>query len=87
MLMKGANISLPILYWILLVPIFLVVSFRTLFFDFEIQYFSLYELEDFGRYVFILCLSFFEALIYMLLIRFIVFLFKKIFSKLKQQRS
>ena len=85
MLIKGANIHIPILYWILLVPIFLVVSFRTLFFDFEIQHFSVNELEDFGRYVFILCVSFFEAFIYMLLIRFVVSLFKKIFQTLKQQ--
>ena len=86
MLVKGTNINIPIFYWILLVPIFLVVSFKSLFWDFEIQYFSTNQLEDFGRYVFILGVSFTEAFIYMLLIRFVVFLFKKIFIKPKQQQ-
>jgi hypothetical protein len=87
MLVKGANINIPIFYWILLVPIFLVVSFRRLFFIFEIQYHRLNELEVFGSYVFVLCVSFFEALIYLLLIRFVVFLFKRITTKPNQQQS
>ena len=85
MLVKGSNINIPIFYRILFVPIFLAVSFRGLFFIFEIQNHRFNELEAFGSYVFVLCVSFFEALIYMLLIRFVVFLFKRISAKPKKQ--
>ena len=81
MLVKGQKFSLHIFYWLLLVPIFLIISYNNLFFDWQVQYFYFNEIEDFGRYVFILVISFVEAFIYVLVIRLVVFLFQKVLKK------
>lgn len=78
---KGYQFKLPLFYWFLLIPIFLVTSYKALFFDWHIQYFPFNELEDFGRYVLVLVTSFIEAFIYVLIIRLIVYLFQKVFNK------
>ena len=49
---KGSYIQFPLIYWILVIPAFLVISYRTLFLDVQIQNYYFNELEDFGRYVF-----------------------------------
>ena len=77
MLVKGYNLKLSIFYWLLFIPIFLGISYQALFFEWQIQKYYFNELEDFGRYVFVLAISFIEAFIYVLIIRFIVFLFQK----------
>ncbi|MGE7112124.1 hypothetical protein [Lysinibacillus sp. NPDC047702] len=77
MLVKGYNFKLSIFYWLLFIPIFLGISYKALFFEWQIQKYYFNELEDFGRYVFVLAISFIKAFIYVLIIRFIVFLFQK----------
>lgn len=77
MLVKGHNFKLSLFYWLLFIPIFLGISYQALFFDWQIQKYYFKELEDFGRYVLVLAISFIEAFIYVLIIRFIVFLFQK----------
>jgi len=77
MLVKGYNVNLSIFYWLLFIPIFLGISYKALFFEWQIQKYYFNELEDFGRYLFVLAISFIEAFIYVLIIRFIVFLFQK----------
>lgn len=72
MLVKGNHIKFPLIYWILVIPTFLVISYRTLFLDVQIQNYYFTELEDFGRYVFFLGLSFVEAFLYVLAIRIII---------------
>ncbi len=62
-------------------PIFLVTSYKALFFDWHIQNFSFNELEDFGRYVLVLVTSLIEAFIYVLIIRLIVYLLQNVFNK------
>ncbi|MGG0658683.1 hypothetical protein [Rummeliibacillus pycnus] len=80
MLVKGQNLNMPIFYWILLIPIFFITSYKSLFFDWHIQLYYFNELEDFGRYVFVLGISFVEAFIYVSIIRSIVFLVQKMFK-------
>ncbi|MDM5232465.1 hypothetical protein [Lysinibacillus pakistanensis] len=77
MLVKGHNFKLSLFYWLLFIPIFLGISYKALFFDWQIQKYYFSELEDFARYIFVLAISFIEAFIYVLIIRFIVFLFQK----------
>ena len=80
MLVKGSQIKFPLIYWILVIPTFLVISYRTLFLDVQIQNYYFNELEDFGRYVFFIALSFAEAFLYILVIRIIIGLLQ-LFSK------
>lgn len=87
MLVKGHMISMPKNYWCLWIPIFLWVSYYNIFFDWQLQDFSVNEAEDFGRYVFVLCISFCETFIYILLIRLLVYLFKYTFKFKKQNSS
>lgn len=87
MLVKGHIVSMPKIYWVLLIPIYIVVSYYNIFFDWELQYYSVTEAEDFGRYLFVLCLSFCQSFIYILLIRLVVSLLKYIFSNKKQNSS
>lgn len=77
MLVKGHNFKLSLFYWLLFIPIFLGISYKSLFFDWQIQKYYFNELEDFGRYVLVLAISFIEAFIYVLIIRCIVFLIQK----------
>lgn len=81
MLVKGNHIKFSLIYWILFIPIFLVISYRTLFLDVQIQNYYFNELEDFGRYVFFLGLSFVEAFLYVLAIRIIIGLLQLFFKK------
>lgn len=87
MLIKGHIVNIPKLYWILFIPIYIGVSYNNIFFDRQLQYFSVTEAEDFGRYVFVLCLSFCQGFIYILLIRLVVSLLKYIFINKKQNSS
>lgn len=86
MLVKGHIVSMPKIYWVLLIPIYIVVSYYNVFFEWQLQYFGVTEVEDFGRYVLVLCLSFCQSFIYILIIRLVVSLLKYIFSK-KQNSS
>ena len=81
MLVKGYQFKLPLFYWLLLIPTFLLISYKALFFDWHIQNFSFNELEDFGRYVLVLVTNLIEAFIYVLIIRLIVYLLQKVFNK------
>ncbi|WP_336636051.1 hypothetical protein [Lysinibacillus fusiformis] len=83
MLKKGTRFEMSIMYWVILIGIFLFISYKNLFFDWSIQNYlsNKLEFETFGRYVFILFTSFIEAFIYILFIRFIVFLFNKAILK------
>lgn len=87
MLVKGYRLSLPIFYWFLYIPIFLLTSYKALFFDWQIQNFYFNELEDFGRYVMVLATSFIEAFIYLLIIRLIVYLCQKVVKKSNIHRN
>ena len=82
MLVKGNRIKFPWIYWILAILIFLGISYRTLFLNVQIQNYYFTELEDFGRYVFFLGLSFVEAFLYVLAIRIIIGLLQSFFKKL-----
>ena len=82
MFVKEIHIKFPLMYWILVIPIFLVISYRTLFLDVQIQNYYFNELEDFGMYVFFLVISFVEAFLYVLFIRIIVGLLQLFFKKL-----
>lgn len=86
MLVKGHLVSMPKIYWVLLIPIYLVVSYYNIFFDWQLQYFGISEAEDFGRYVFVLFLSFCQCIIYILLIRLVVSLLKHLFRNKKQEK-
>ena len=77
MLVKGHSFKLSLFYWLLFIPIFLGISYQSLFFDWQIQKYYFKEFEDFGRYVLVLAISFIEAFIYVLIIRCIVFLIQK----------
>jgi len=87
MLVKGHVISMPKIYWVILIPIFLGVSYYNIFFDWQLQYFGVNEAEDFGRYVFVLCISFCQCFIYILFIRLAVSLLKYVFRYKKQNSS
>ena len=82
MQVKGSYIQFPLIYWILVIPAFLVISYRTLFLDVQIQNYYFNELEDFGRYVFFIGLSFVEAFFYILVIRIIIRLLRLFFKKM-----
>ena len=82
MLVKGNQIKFPLIYWILVIPTFLVISYRTLFLDVQIQNYYFNELEDFGRYVFLLGLSFAEAFLYILIIRIVIGVLQLFYKKL-----
>ena len=82
MQVKGSYIQFPLIYWILVIPAFLVMSYRTLFLDVQIQNYYFNELEDFGRYVFFIGLSFVEAFFYILVIRIIIRLLRLFFKKI-----
>ncbi|MBQ0139380.1 MAG: hypothetical protein KBT36_08795 [Kurthia sp.] len=81
MLVKGSYTKFPLIYWILVIPTFLVISYKTLFLDIQIQNYYFNELEDFGRYVFFLGLSFVEAFVYILIIREIIRFLQLILKK------
>ncbi|QPQ29402.1 hypothetical protein JNUCC51_16015 [Lysinibacillus sp. JNUCC 51] len=83
MLKKGARFEMTIMYWVILLGIFLFLSYKNLFFDWSIQNYltNKLEFETFGRYVFILFTSFIESFIYILFIRLIVFLLNKVILK------
>ena len=82
MLVKGNQIKFPLIYWILVIPTFLGISYRTLFIDVQIQNYYFNELEDFGRYVFYLGLSFAEAFLYILILRVVIGISKLFYKKL-----
>ena len=82
MQVKGSYIQFSLIYWILVIPAFLVISYRTLFLDVQIQNYYFNELEDFGRYVFFIGLSFVEAFFYILVIRIIIRLLRLFFKKM-----
>lgn len=81
MLVKGHNVSMPKIYWVILIPIFLGVSYYNIFFDWDLQHYGVTELEDFGLYVFVLCLSFCQCFIYILFIRLAVTTIKRLQHK------
>ena len=81
MLVKGNHIKFSLIYWMIVIPTFLVISYRTLFLDVQIQKYYFTELGDFGRYVFFGGLSFVEAFLYVLAIRIIVCLLQLFFKK------
>lgn len=80
MLLKEGNFKFTLFYWILVIPTFLVISYRTLFLDVQIQNYYFNELEDFGRYVFYLGVSFVESFIYIFIIRVVVGLLQSFFN-------
>lgn len=82
MLVNGNKIKFPLIYWILIIPTFLVISYRTLFLDFQIQNSHFNELEDFGSYVFYLGLSFAEAFLYIVFLRIVIRVLKLFYKKL-----
>lgn len=82
MLVKGNHFKIPMINWILVIPTFLVLSYRNLFLDLQIQNYYFNELEDFGRYVFFLGLSFAEAVLYILIFRVIIGLLHLFLKKL-----
>ncbi|MGE7949180.1 hypothetical protein [Lysinibacillus sp. NPDC093688] len=86
MLKKGTRFEMSTIYWIILLGLFLFISYKNLFFDWSIQNYltNKLELEIFGRYVFILFTSFVESFIYILFIRFFVFLLNKAILKQKK---
>ena len=69
LLAKGHIISIPKIYWVLSIPIYLVVTYYNIFFEWQLHNSGVAEAEDFGRYVFVLCLSFCQSFIYILIIR------------------
>ena len=87
MLVKGYTVSFPKAYWVLLILIFLGVSYYNIFFDWQLQYYGVNEAEDFGRYVFVLVLSICQSFIYILLIRLAVSLLKYLFKNKEQKPS
>ena len=82
MLVKGVNFKFNWIFLILVIFTFLVISYRMLFLDVQIQNYYFNELEDFGRYVFFVGLSFVEAFFYILVIRIIIGLLQLFFKKL-----
>ena len=82
MLVKGNYIKFPLIYWILVISVFLGISYRTLFIDVQIQNYYFNDLEDFGRYVFYLGLSFAEAFLYILILRIVIGISKLFYKKL-----
>lgn len=86
MLVKGHIVGIPKIYWIILIPIFLWVSYYNIFLNWDLQHYGVTELEDFGRYVFVLCLSFCQCFIYILFIRLAVITLKFIFRDKKTSK-
>ena len=82
MLVKGNQFKLPLIYWMLVIPTFLVISYKTLFLDVQIQNYYFNELEDFGRYVFLLLISFVEAFLYILILRIVIGVLQLFYKKL-----
>ncbi|SDM89062.1 hypothetical protein SAMN05518871_102493 [Psychrobacillus sp. OK028] len=88
MLVKGNMIgSMPKFDWVLLIPVFLGVSYYNIFLGWQLQLYSVTEAEDFGRYVFVLCLSFCQSFAYVLFIRLAVSLLKYIYQNKRQNTS
>ncbi|KOS63976.1 hypothetical protein [Lysinibacillus sp. FJAT-14222] len=89
MLRKGMRFQMSLMYWIILLAIFIIVSYKNLFFDWSIQNYltNEFEFEIFGRYAFILFTSFLESFIYILMIRFSIFLLNKAFAKTTAAKS
>ena len=87
MLVKDYIVEFPKFYWVLLIPVFLGVSYYNIFVDWQLQQSSVTEVEDFRIYVFVLVLSICQSFIYILLISFAVSLLKYLFSNKKQNSS
>lgn len=87
MLVKDYIVDFPKFYWVLLIPVFLGVSYYNIFFDWQLQQFSVTEAEDFGRYVFVIVLSICQSFIYILLMSFAVSLLKYLFRNREQNSS
>lgn len=60
---SSSPFSLAKFYWLMLIPLFLFISYYELFINWQVQRYSFHELEDFGRYVFVSFIAFVEALI------------------------
>lgn len=77
MLRNGHTFIMSKIYWVLLIPVFLWVSYYNIFFGWQLHDFSVNEAEDFGRYIFVLtisvCQSFFYILLIMLAVSFFLF--------------
>lgn len=85
MLKKGTHFEMSTMYWVILLGLFLLISYKNLFFGWSIQNYLTNKIEFgiFSRYVFILFTSFIESFIYILFIRFSVFIFNRAFLKQK----
>lgn len=78
MLVKGQK--MPMIYWILMIPIFLWISSNRIFWDSQWQRYVFSEIEDFGHFIFDIGVCLFESFIYILLIWLCVSALKKLFS-------
>lgn len=87
MFVKDYIVSTPRIYWILAIPIFLGLSYYSIFFDWQLQHYGVTQAEDFGRYVFVLAISICESIIYILLIRLAVSLSKNLYKNKMQNSS
>ena len=65
-------------YWTLFPIIFVIRGYYNVFKDWELQNYSFNELEDFGRLLFVLGISFFESALITVFIWGIIKLFKRI---------
>lgn len=81
MLKKGHNVTFFKINWFLLIPLFILTSYKELFISWQVQHYNFNEFEDFGKYVFIIGMSFAEAFIIMILILFISYLIKSVTVK------
>lgn len=81
MLVKGSHFKFSWIFWLLVISTFLAHSYRTLFLVEQIQNYYFDELEDFGRYVWLLGVSFVEAFIYILIIQGVIGLLQSFFKK------
>ena len=81
MLVKGNHFKFSWIFWILVISTFLVHSYRTLFLVEQIQNYYFDELEDFGRYVWLLGFSFVESFICILIIQGVIKLLQSLLKK------
>ncbi|MGE7666945.1 hypothetical protein ACQKMN_14645 [Ureibacillus composti] len=77
MLVKGN--TLPKVYWLLFIPILLLISYQNLFGT--IKHYRMDELEYYGRILFYLITSFAESIIYIVFIWPVVSIVKRVAVK------
>lgn len=79
--------TVPKVYWVLMIPIFLWMVSNRIFFSSQWERYGFSEVEDFGHFIFDIGVCLFESFVYILLIWLCVSVFKYIYSALIEKET